>query len=114
MGILLGRTNVANQAECVVWGCNSCGETTETKEKLRNHLAAMRREANAGKLYCPYCEKDNARRKHRGACHRFHRAQMQANSERRKGPAIRDGTIRRCPRAEGIHTAGLKNIRECK
>ena len=57
--LLFGRINITNQAEGVVWGCNLCTKTTDAEQKLRNHLSAMRRKTNTGKVYCPYCEKEN-------------------------------------------------------
>ena len=58
MELLFGRIKVTNQAEGVVWECNICEKTTDTKEKLRNHLSAIHRETNTGKVYCPYCKKE--------------------------------------------------------
>lgn len=57
--LLCGRIKVTNQAEWVVWECNMCAKTTDAKQKIRNHLSAVHRKTNTGKLYFPYCEKEN-------------------------------------------------------
>jgi len=57
--LLFKRITIGNTQAGIVWKCTAegCTYSTGEKQRIRNHLASMRRKTNDGKVYLPYCEK---------------------------------------------------------